>query len=119
MAIAFSFVGGFKWYKTGNIIDIFEIACVGLLIGLIIWLIQFLRYNDIEYEISSESIVKRRGKTVKRLVNLNDIEYYFFQEPTKYPILKIKNDKKFEFTMTMDSEDIVKALISVGIEEKP
>lgn len=52
-------------------------------------------------------------------MSVEDVEYYFYQDPKKkHPTLKVRNGKDFDFEMTLGAGSaIVMALEKIGINK--
>jgi hypothetical protein len=117
--VIFLAIGFYPWYRKGNLSYMLELGIVGFVMGVIIYLIQWLAYGNVTYAISHEGLIKRRGARIVRSVKLEDSQYYFFSKEEIYPKVRVKNGKDFVFPMTLGvTGNIVNALENVGIRKK-
>ena len=114
------FGGIFLWVKSDDPYIIFDLACNGAFVGTLLYTFSFLRYRNITYEITEKLIIKKRGDRVIRSIKLTSVEYFYFKQNGKYPIVQVKKDKEWSFEMTLGfKEEIVSALKKHGIKPRP
>lgn len=116
-AILFMFGGIFFWIKSDDPSIIFNFTCKGAFVGTLLYTFSFLRYRNITYEITKKLIIKKRGDRIIRSIKLTRVEYFYFKQNGKYPIVKVKKEKDLSFEMTLGfNEEIVNALMKNGIK---
>ena len=121
VTIALTLPSIFFGYKSGsiNLMKFLTSAFGGFCLGLVLFLYMWISYRNVFFEITDDYISKKKGINTIRSVSVKNVEYYFYSDREKYPKLKVRNEKDFDFEMTLGADTgIITALEKLGINKK-